>query len=147
MKILLLVLPTLLFALACNQTPPPLPPPSPDASDAAVEVDAAPVLDAAVTDAAVMTDASPPAPAPVVVDAGADVSPPADACTLACQILTTAGCSEGRATTCAARLRTITGARLNPNPAKGNLPLTCGDFVGVKDAAGVRALGQKCNGL
>jgi hypothetical protein len=96
---------------------------------------------------------TPPTPMPPIdaSDAAPFPTPSLDggfttACVAACAALKAASCSEGSDPACAASETTMEAHRLDPNPQKGNLPLTCADVSAVKTAADVRALHQKCNG-
>jgi hypothetical protein len=91
---------------------------------------------------------SPAPPRPMPPDA-TDAMPafdaaPKTACMLACQQLAMIGCAEGAAVTCVGRLSAIDALHAEPNRAKGNDPLQCGDFAAVKSAANVVAMGQRC---
>ena len=68
-------------------------------------------------------------------------------CYRGCQALAAAGCAEGSSILCVTRLQTINDARTERNPAHGNLALTCDDVAGVKSAADVAKIGQKCSVL
>lgn len=118
----------LLLLVGCPPSPVP-PPVPPDATDSAVPVDAP------------VTIVDSPSP---VVDAPL---PPADAsnkCAAACAAMKAAGCTEGAALSCIGRMQTISDKRLNPNPSKHNLPVTCDDLASVKTPADVRANGEPC---
>lgn len=88
-----------------------------------------------------------PQPVPPPTPDASDAAPPSPGdCAAACQALTNAGCTEGQAVTCISRMLTIERGRLDPNPKRFNLPLTCADVAAVKTAADVHDVGQKCNG-
>lgn len=102
----------------------------------------------ASTDASLPVEAIAPPP-PATLDAGdggscLDTSGAPGACINACKAMILVGCVE--LCSCPTVLANTEAHRMRPNPANGNLPLTCNDLLTVKTAADVVARGWSCGG-